>query len=191
MFEKNSKIYVQKIPHYKQSLDFSFCLSLELCFSSFRYEIVHTQRNRDKQRLSDLEKALNEEKQNRLKFETQIKTERTLTKKLQDDLTKLSLTPPRLVSISKINKKILFFYSLSRSECTEQCLKRKRDQENEIRELRKIFNDKDERIKLLDNEIKVYYQLINQKMLESEISLEKDSELKESFKLRNHFRIKS
>lgn len=100
-----------------------------------KYEAVNTQRNRDKQRLSDLEKALNEEKQNRQKFETQIKTEKTLTKKLQDDLTKLSLTPPR-------------------SECTEQCLKRKRDQENEIRELRKILNDKDERIKLLDSEIK-------------------------------------
>jgi hypothetical protein len=44
---------------------------------------------------------------------------------------------------------------LFRSECTEQCMKRKRDQENEIREMRKLLNDKDERIKLLDNEIKV------------------------------------
>jgi hypothetical protein len=42
-----------------------------------------------------------------------------------------------------------------RSECTEQCLKRKRDQENESREMRKLLNDKDERIKAIDNEIKV------------------------------------
>ena len=42
-----------------------------------------------------------------------------------------------------------------RNECAEQCLKRKRDQENEIREMRKLLTDKDERIKLLDNEIKV------------------------------------
>jgi hypothetical protein len=42
-----------------------------------------------------------------------------------------------------------------RSECTEQCMKRRRDQENETREIRKLLNDKDERIKLLDNEIKV------------------------------------
>ena len=34
-------------------------------------------------------------------------------------------------------------------------MKRRRDQENETREMRKLFNDKDERIKLLDNEIKV------------------------------------
>jgi len=34
-------------------------------------------------------------------------------------------------------------------------MKRKRDQENETREMRKLLNDKDERIKLLDNEIKV------------------------------------
>ncbi len=34
-------------------------------------------------------------------------------------------------------------------------MKRKRDQENETREIRKLLNDKDERIKLLDNEIKV------------------------------------
>ncbi len=34
-------------------------------------------------------------------------------------------------------------------------MKRRRDQENETREMRKLLNDKDERIKLLDNEIKV------------------------------------
>ncbi len=34
-------------------------------------------------------------------------------------------------------------------------MKRKRDQENETREMRKLLNDKDERIKVLDNEIKV------------------------------------
>ncbi len=47
------------------------------------------------------------------------------------------------------------FNILFRSECTEQCMKRRRDQENETREIRKLLNDKDERIKLLDNEIKV------------------------------------
>lgn len=47
---------------------------------------------------------------------------------------------------------ITFFY---RSECTEQCIKRKRDLENETREIRKLINDRDERIKILDNEIKV------------------------------------
>lgn len=72
-------------------------------------------------------------------------------------------------SISK-DKNIVFFSSLSRSECTEQCLKRKRDQENEIRELRKIFNDKDERIQLLDNEIKVHKLEIILKVFESEKS---------------------
>jgi DNA repair exonuclease SbcCD ATPase subunit len=63
----------------------------------FRYESVNTQRNRDKQRLSDLEKNINDEKQNKQKLEIQIKTEKTLTKKLQDDLTKLSLAPPRFI----------------------------------------------------------------------------------------------
>lgn len=43
----------------------------------------------------------------------------------------------------------------NRNECTEQCIKRKRDQENETREIRRLLNDKDERIKILDNEIKV------------------------------------
>lgn len=61
----------------------------------YRYETLNTQRNRDKQRISDLEKNINDEKQSKQKLETQIKTEKTLTKKLQDDLTKLSLTPPR------------------------------------------------------------------------------------------------
>ncbi|CAF0907583.1 unnamed protein product, partial [Adineta ricciae] len=100
-----------------------------------KYEAANSQKNRDKQRLVELEKALSDEKQNKQRLETQIKTERALTKKLQDDLTKLSLAPPR-------------------SECTEQCMKRRRDQENETREARKLLNDKDERIKLLDNEIK-------------------------------------
>jgi hypothetical protein len=59
---------------------------------------VNTQRNRDKQRISDLEKNINDEKQNKQKLDSQIKTEKTLTKKLQDDLTKLSLTPPRFIS---------------------------------------------------------------------------------------------
>ena len=45
----------------------------------------------------DLEKSLNDEKQNRQKLDLQMKTEKTLTKKLQDDLTKLSSTPPRFV----------------------------------------------------------------------------------------------
>jgi chromosome segregation ATPase len=62
---------------------------------SFRYESVNTQRNRDKQRISDLEKNINDEKQNKQRLEIQIKTEKTLTKKLQDDLTKLNLIPPR------------------------------------------------------------------------------------------------
>ncbi|CAF0818887.1 unnamed protein product [Rotaria sordida] len=100
-----------------------------------KYDSVNTQRQRDKQRLTDFERNLNEERQNRQRIETQIKTEKTLTKKLQDDLTKLSLTP-------------------AKSECTEQCIKRKRDLENETREIRKLLNDKDERIKILDNEIK-------------------------------------
>lgn len=47
-----------------------------------------------------------------------------------------------------------YFFN-NRNECTEQCLKRKRDLENETREIRKLINDKDERIKTLDNEIKV------------------------------------
>lgn len=40
-------------------------------------------------------------------------------------------------------------------ECTEQCLRRKRDLENETREIRRLINDKDERIKILENEVKV------------------------------------
>ncbi|CAF4418045.1 unnamed protein product, partial [Rotaria sp. Silwood2] len=100
-----------------------------------KYDSVNTQRQRDKQRLTDFERNLNEERQNKQRLESQIKTEKTLTKKLQDDLTKLSLTP-------------------AKSECTEQCIKRKRDLENETREIRKLINDKDERIKILDNEIK-------------------------------------
>ncbi|CAF3543477.1 unnamed protein product [Rotaria socialis] len=100
-----------------------------------KYDSVNTQRQRDKQRLTDLERNLNEERLNKQRLESQIKTEKSLTKKLQDDLTKISLTP-------------------AKSECTEQCLKRKRDLENETREIRKLLNDKDERIKILDNEIK-------------------------------------
>ncbi|CAF5081897.1 unnamed protein product, partial [Rotaria sp. Silwood1] len=100
-----------------------------------QYESINIQRNRDKQRITDLEKNVNEEKQIKQRLELQIKTEKTLTKKLQDDLTKLNLIPLK-------------------NECTEQCIKRRRDQENETREMRKLLNDKDERIKLLDNEIK-------------------------------------
>jgi hypothetical protein len=100
-----------------------------------KYDSVNTQRQRDKQRLTDLERNLNEERQNKQRLESQVKTEKILTKKLQDDLTKLSLTP-------------------AKNECTEQCLKRKRDLENETREIRRLINDKDERIKILDNEIK-------------------------------------
>jgi len=99
-----------------------------------KYETVTSQRQRDKQRLVDLERNFNEERQQKQRLDGQMKTEKALTKKLQDDLTKLTSAPPR-------------------NECAEQCLKRKRDQENEIREMRKLLNDKDERIKMLDNEI--------------------------------------
>lgn len=101
-----------------------------------KYDSVNTQRQRDKQRLTDLEKSLNDERQTKQRLESQIKTEKSMTKKLQDDLTKMSLSPP------------------TKSECTEQCLKRKRDLENETRDIRRLLNDKEERIKMLDNEIK-------------------------------------
>lgn len=68
---------------------------IKLCF---RYDSVNTQRQRDKQRLTDLERNLNEERQNKQRLELQIKTEKTLTKKLQDDFIKLSLTPAKFVS---------------------------------------------------------------------------------------------
>jgi hypothetical protein len=42
-------------------------------------------------------------------------------------------------------------------------MKRKRDQENETREMRKLLNDKDDRIKLLDNEIKVNIETAERK----------------------------
>ncbi|UJR38171.1 hypothetical protein I4U23_030847 [Adineta vaga] len=100
-----------------------------------KYDAVNVQRQRDKQRLTELERNFNEERQTKQRLELQIKTEKTLTKKLQDDLTKLSLTP-------------------AKNECTEQCLKRKRDFENDTREIRRLLNDKEDRIKLLDNEIK-------------------------------------
>ncbi|CAF1101197.1 unnamed protein product [Adineta steineri] len=124
-----------------------------------KYESVNTQRNRDKQRVIELEKIINEEKQNRQRLESQIKTEKTLTKKLQDDLTKLSLIPPR-------------------SECTEQCMKRRRDQENETREMRKLLNDKDERIKLLDNEIKTLLKY-RESQADTEVLYQHYSQLKE------------
>ncbi len=57
-------------------------------------------------------------------------------------------------------KRIYFDFFSNRNECTEQCVKRKRDLENETREIRRLFNDKDERIKLLDNEIKVRQSII-------------------------------
>lgn len=86
-------IYAQRIPVYKPS---NYLLPSLISFIDLiRYESVNTQRNRDKQRLVELEKSLNEEKQSRQKLELQMKTEKTLTKKLQDDLTKLSSTPPR------------------------------------------------------------------------------------------------
>ena len=62
-----------------------------------RYDSVNTQRQRDKQRLTDLERNWNEERQNKQRLESQMKTEKSLTKKLQDDLTKLSLTPAKFV----------------------------------------------------------------------------------------------
>ena len=64
---------------------------------TFRYETIHSQRNRDRQRIADLEKIANDEKQNKQRLESQLKTEKLLTKKLQDDLTKLNLTPPKFV----------------------------------------------------------------------------------------------
>jgi hypothetical protein len=78
----------------------------------FRYEAVNTQRNRDKQRMADLEKNTNDEKQNKQRLELQIKTEKTLTKKLQDDLTKLSLAPLRFVFVFFIRLDLTLIYYL-------------------------------------------------------------------------------
>ena len=116
---------------------------------------MNSQRQRDKQRLIDLERNFNEEKQQKQRLELQMKTEKTLTKKLQDDLTKFSLAPARFVTNIAHSRILIHSRCFDRSECTEQCLKRKRDQENESREMRKLLNDKDERIKAIDNEIKV------------------------------------
>lgn len=99
MSAKIWRIYAQKMLHYKQSnSQFSFSRIKLSEIHGFRYESANSQKNRDKQRLVELEKTLNEEKQNKQRLETQIKTERALTKKLQDDLTKLSLAPPRFVT---------------------------------------------------------------------------------------------
>ncbi|CAF3708603.1 unnamed protein product [Rotaria socialis] len=130
--EMQLRIQLSDLKNTRKDLD---DLRVENSALQTKYESINTQRNRDKQRIADLEKNVNEEKQTKQRLESQIKTEKTLTKKLQDDLTKLNSTPPK-------------------NECTEQCIKRKRDQENETREMRKLLNDKDERIKLLDNEIK-------------------------------------
>ncbi|CAF1031396.1 unnamed protein product [Didymodactylos carnosus] len=100
-----------------------------------KYDSIATQRQRDKQRIADLERSFADERQSRQRFELQIKNEKSIVKKLQDDMAKLALVPPR-------------------NECPDHCLKRKRDQENETRELRKLIQDKDDRIKILDNEIK-------------------------------------
>ncbi len=80
--------------HWNKKIDFFFS----------RYDSVNIQRQREKQRLTDLERNLNDERQNKQRLETQIKTEKILTKKLQDDLTKLSLTPTKFVQL------IFFFY---------------------------------------------------------------------------------
>ena len=120
-----------------------------------RYDSVNTQRQRDKQRLTDLERTLNEERQNRLRLESHVKTEKSLTKKLQDDLTKLNLISPKLVLLLSFCFCRIFSSFHHRNECTEQCIRRKRDLENETREIRKLLNDKDERVKVLENEIKV------------------------------------
>lgn len=66
---------------------------------SFRFETINSQRQRDKQRLIDLERNLNEEKQQKQRLETQMKTEKSLTKKLQDDITKISSTLTRFVTM--------------------------------------------------------------------------------------------
>jgi hypothetical protein len=113
---------------------------------------VNSQRQRDKQRLTDLEKNITDEKQQKQRLELQMKTEKTLTKKLQDDLIKLTSVSTRSVLILSNDLLIL---ARCRNECAEQCLKRKRDQENDLREIRKILSDKDDRIKVLDSEVKV------------------------------------
>ena len=88
-------IFEPKTPHCKPSeTDDSSRFDLFLVVR-IRYESVTSQRQRDKQRLADLERNVNEEKQQRQRLDSQIKTEKTLTKKLQDDLTKLTSAPPR------------------------------------------------------------------------------------------------
>ena len=118
MSAKISRIYAQKMVHCKQSnSQFSFS-HINLCeLHGFRYEAANSQKNRDKQRLVELEKALSEEKQNKQRLESQIKTERALTKKLQDDLTKLSLAPPRFDCQSHLS---LLFYCFVLSEVNVQ-----------------------------------------------------------------------
>ena len=72
--------------------------------SRLRYDYANTQRQRDKQRLTDLERSVNDERLNKQRLESQIKTEKTITKKLQDDLTKLSLTPTKSVLTFAIDR---------------------------------------------------------------------------------------
>jgi hypothetical protein len=60
-----------------------------------KYDSMNTQRQRDKQRVADLERNLNDERQTKQRFESQIKAEKTLTKKLQDDLSKLTSAPAK------------------------------------------------------------------------------------------------
>lgn len=91
-------MFVRRMQLYRSS-NGRFDLGWRLhCFFFQRYEAVNSQRQRDKQRLIDLERNFNEEKQQKQRLELQMKTEKTLTKKLQDDLTKFSLAPPRFVS---------------------------------------------------------------------------------------------
>lgn len=92
-------------------------------------------RQQDKQKLSQLEKKLQEEKKNRLSLECQLNVERKAKKAEENIATKVSAVA-----------------ATSKADCTDSCKIEKQELENDLKQLKRDLKAKDEQVRQINKE---------------------------------------
>jgi len=92
-----------------------------------------TARQQDKQTIAQLEKKLTEEKKSRINIETQLATERK----------------------AKKAEEAVVMATAARSECSDSCKNKKRELENDIKQIKRELKIKEDQLRQIDIEAQV------------------------------------
>ena len=105
-----------------------------------------TARQQDKQNISNLEKKILEEKKNKASLETQLSTER----KAKKDAVEVAASTNRTLAIAAASR-------TPSGDCTESCKSKRRELENDLKQLKRELKLREEQLRQLDREAQVRF----------------------------------